>query len=243
MNTITLEDRRWSLSGTVLFHLAIVGALFFVKCGNGGGGGGGNNGFGYEGLISLDIAGFGDVENGFGEAYQEATAAEYDQPTVQEEMPAITDDSSPESPSVNNKPNNNTPSKPKDPNTKPLPKEKPKEVTSNLNNALGGLTKPSGSGNTTGNGQQGNQTGQIGKGGALGGGGSAGTGGGQGGGNGTGTGPGDGPGSGVGSGGFSPYNGPKRTTNSKPSDVATDDGTIMVDICIDRNGSVMWNTA
>lgn len=238
MNTIAIQDRRWSLSGTLLFHLVLIGALFFMKCGNGGGGGG-NNGFGYEGLMGLDIAGFGDVENGFGEEYNEAVAAQYDEPTVQEETPAITDDSSPDAPTVTNKPNSNTPSKPKD-NTKPIPKEKPKEVSSGLNNAFGGL-KPSGSGNTSGNGQQGNQNGQIGKDGAMGGGGSTGTGGGQGGGNGTGNGPGDGSGSGTGSGGNNlDYTLSGRVMKQRPnlSEVAPDEGTVRVKIWVDRTGTV-----
>ncbi len=87
MNTIQVFDRRWSLSGTILFHIAIIVPLFFIKC-NGTGGGGGNNGQGLEGLMSLDIAGFGDTEYGFGEDYVRATAAVFNEPTIQEEAPA-----------------------------------------------------------------------------------------------------------------------------------------------------------
>jgi TonB family protein len=242
MNSVEIQNQRWSLSGTLLFHAAIIITLFFVKCGNGGGGGGGNNGYGYEGLMGLDVAGFGDAENGFGEEYHEAVAEEYDQPTVQEEMPAITDDAAPEAPSVTNKPTTKPTTKPKDNTTKPTttPKETKPAVSKDLNNALGGM-KPSGQGSTSGSGQTGTQTGQIGKNGALGGGGSQGTGGGQGGGTGTGTGTGTGPGSGPGSGGNNmDYTLSGRVIKQRPSlsEQAPDEGTVRVKIWVNRDGVV-----
>ncbi len=238
MNTIQVFDRRWSLSGTILFHIAIIVPLFFIKC-NGTGGGGGNNGQGLEGLMSLDIAGFGDTEYGFGEDYVRATAAVFNEPTIQEEAPAITDDSSPDAPSVTNKPSSSN-DKPKD-NTKPVkPNETPaQKPSSGLNNALGGL-KPSGSGNTSGSGQQGTQSGQIGKDGVIGGGGSSGTGGGQGGGNGTGNGPGNGPGTGPGNGGDVGVSLQGRDVIRRPSITGNSPGvgTVVVDIWVDSNGNV-----
>lgn len=239
MNAIQTLDRRWSLSGTILFHIAIILPLFFIKCNTSSGGGGGNNGQGLEGLMALDIADFGDTEYGFGDDYVRATAAVFDEPTVQEEAPAITDDTSPEAPSVTTKPAS-TNSKPND-NTKPVkPNEpQPQKPSSNLSNALGGL-KPSGSGNTSGSGQQGNQSGQVGKDGVLGGGGSSGTGGGQGGGNGSGNGPGDGPGSGVGPDGEGGWNLKDRNITRFPA-ISGDSpgvGTVVVDIWVDSNGNV-----
>ncbi|MFM9984548.1 MAG: hypothetical protein ACKVOK_04900 [Flavobacteriales bacterium] len=238
MNTIQIFDRRWSLSGTILFHIAIIVPLFFIKC-NSTGGGGGNNGQGLEGLMALDVAGFGDTEYGFGEDYVRATAAVFNEPTIQEEAPAITDDTAEDAPSVTTKPSSSN-DKPKD-NAKPIkPNETPAQKPSNgLNNALGGL-KPSGSGNNSGNGQQGTQDGQIGKGGIINGGGSAGDGGGEGGGSGTGIGPGKGPGSGIGPGGDGGWNLKDRSISRFPSITGDSPGvgTVVVDIWVDSNGNV-----
>lgn len=241
MSTIQVFDRRWSLSGTVLFHIAVLLPLFFIKCDSATpGGGGGNNGAGLEGFMALDVAGFGDSEYGFGEDYVRATAAVFNEPTVEEEVPAITDDSSPDAPAVTNKPTSNN-DKPKD-NTKPVKPNEPQtpKPSSGLSNALGGL-KPSGSGNTSGSGQQGTQNGQIGKDGVTGGGGSQGTGGGQGGGNGTGNGPGNGSGTGNGTAdGVGPWKLEGRNITRRPSITGDSPGvgTVVVDIWVDSNGNV-----
>jgi TonB family protein len=73
------------------------------------------------------------------------------------------------------------------------------------------------------------------------GGGSLGTGGGQGGGNGTGNGPGNGPGSGPGNGGMnSSYSLSGRSMSRKPSinENAPEEGVVVVDIWVDKDGNV-----
>ncbi|MFN0033104.1 MAG: hypothetical protein ACKVOR_13170 [Flavobacteriales bacterium] len=236
------NDHRISLSGTLALHVAVLVLLIILgKSCNPLGGGGGTNGLGDDGLMALDIAGFGTLEDGIGDEFHEATAESFDQPTG-DSAPILTDDEGTETPlptkpdpatptNNNSKPNDN---KPKDTTN---PQNKPKE-NQDLNKALIGL-KPSGQGKTQGKGDSGKPDGQIDKDGALGGGGSTGKNGGNGGGNNGGDGPGDGPGSGKGSGGFSPFEGPARSlTSAKPSDVASDDGIIIVKLCIDRFGNV-----
>ncbi len=244
MNATYPNDRRWSLTGTLLLHVTIIALLFLVKC---GGGGGGNGGLGYTGLMSMDVAGFGNNVDGWGDAPEEAPAeTQTPQPVIAQDSQAITDNNaSEESPVVSNKPNEKPIVKPKDSTIKPKDVVKPKEeekpkVSGGLNNALGQISK-GGSGNTTGGGQQGTQDGSIDGKGVLGGGGSQGTGGGQGGGNGTGTGPGNGPGSGAGSGGMnSNYTLIGRSMDRKPSisETAPDEGVVVVDIWVDQNGNV-----
>jgi len=236
MNTVT-SDRTWSYAGTFLFHATLIFLLFLMKC---GGGGGGNGGLGYTGLMSMDVAAIGNDVDGWGPT-EDAQTAETEPVTTQpqEETPSITDDNAvEEAPSVDP---NKAPTKPR-PNTKPVtkpikPEPKP-EVSKGLQGALGGMK---GNGTTTGSGNQGASDGQIGGKGVMNGGGSQGTGGGQGGGNGTGTGTGTGPGSGPGSGGMNyDYKLTGRTISRKPSisETAPDEGVVVVDIWVDKNGKV-----
>lgn len=239
MNTAFPNDRRWSLTGTILLHSMIIASLFLLKdC---GGGGGGNDGFGYTGLMSMDVAAIGNDVDGWGEAMEEEAPVqnEVTEP-VEDNTTAISDNSAvPEAPVINNKPNEKPTTKPKDPVTKPVKETKP-QVSGGLNNALGNINK-GGSGNTSGGGNQGANDGSIDGKGVMNGGGSAGTGGGQGGGNGTGTGTGNGPGSGPGSGGnFKDYTLAGRSIRTPPtlSEVAPDEGVVSVDIWVDKDGNV-----
>ncbi|MBL0315591.1 MAG: energy transducer TonB [Flavobacteriales bacterium] len=239
--TATLQkDKNVSLTGTILFHAALVASLFLFKC-QGTGGGGGNDGLGYSGLMSMDVAGMGNDIDGWGDNPDSEAPAENSvtEPVI-EDNNAITDENaSAETPVVNNKPNNKPADKPKDPNTKPKDDPKP-QISGGLSGALGNINK-GGNGNTSGSGNQGAADGKIDGKGTVSGGGSAGTGGGQGGGNGTGTGPGNGPGSGPGSGGLNAnYSLSGRTMNRKPSlkETAPEEGVVVVDIWVDKNGNV-----
>ena len=98
MANLAETDRRWSLTGTLLFHVTIVGLLFLLKCGNGGGGG--NGGLGYTGLMSLDAAGIGTYVDGEGFTPLPEPVIEEPTPEAAEEANAITDDSSVEAPVV-----------------------------------------------------------------------------------------------------------------------------------------------
>lgn len=239
--TATLQkDKNVSLTGTILFHAALVASLFLFKC-QGTGGGGGNDGLGYSGLMSMDVAGMGNDIDGWGDNPDSEAPAENSvtEPII-EDNNAITDENaSAETPVVNNKPNSKPADKPKDPNTKPKDDPKP-QISGGLSGALGNINK-GGNGNTSGSGNQGAADGKIDGKGTVSGGGSAGTGGGQGGGNGTGTGPGNGPGSGPGSGGLNAnYSLSGRTMNRKPSlkETAPEEGVVVVDIWVDKNGNV-----
>lgn len=239
--TATLQkDRNLSLTGTLLFHIALILCLFLFKC-QGTGGGGGNEGLGYMGLESMDVAGMGNDVDGWGnQPDAEAPAENVVSEPVIDDQNAITDESAtPETPVVNNKPNTKPADKPKETNTKPKEEPKP-QISGGLSGALGNINK-GGNGNTTGSGNQGAQDGKIDGKGSVSGGGSMGTGGGQGGGNGTGTGPGNGPGSGPGSGGLNAnFSLSGRSMNRKPTlkETAPEDGIVVVDIWVDKDGNV-----
>lgn len=241
MNTTITSDRRWSLLGTIIVHTTMVLLLMILMRNCNTGGGGGNGGLGYTGLMSMDAAGLGTFTDGLG--YEPLPAAE-EQPVttnepVEQDVSAISDDNSTaEAPVVNNKPKTDSPTNPKDKtpvNTKP----KEQQVSGNLNNAFGSLSK-GGNGNTTGGGQQGTADGSIDGKGVMSGGGSLGTGGGQGGGNGTGNGTGDGPGSGPGNGGGFQWELKGRSITRNPSitETAPDEGVVVVDIWVDKDGNV-----
>jgi len=228
-------DRNKSLAGTLLLHAVIVAMLFLVKC-NTTGGGGGNDGTGLTGMMSLDAAGIGTFTDGFG--YQ-PMEPETQASVVAEESSdnAITEETSEEAPVMetnrNNKPENNQAI------TEQKPKEEPKKVSDNLKNAFDQMKQ--GSGNTSGTGQQGIQNGSKDGVGLQNGGSSMGQGGGQGGGNGTGTGPGNGSGTGPGNGNLaSDYKLDGRNMIRKPkiSEKAPDEGVVVVDIWVDKNGNV-----
>lgn len=239
--TATLQkDRNVSLTGTLLFHIALVASLFLVKC-QGTGGGGGNDGLGYMGLQTMDVAGMGNDIDGWGDNPDAEAPVENSvtEPITEDNNAIVDETATAETPSINNKPNTKPADKPKETNTKPKEESKP-QISGGLNGALGNINK-GGNGNTSGTGNQGAADGKIDGKGAVSGGGSQGTGGGQGGGNGTGTGPGNGPGSGPGSGGLSTnYILSGRTMNRKPSlkETAPEEGVVVVDIWVDKNGNV-----
>ena len=233
MANLVETDRRWSLTGTLLFHVTIVGLLFLLKCGNGGGGG--NGGLGYSGLMSLDAAGLGTYVDGEGFTPFPEPVMEEPVPGAAEEANAITDDASTDAPVVSNRQqseNRRTDTQVRNDNTTQQQTQQPK-VSNNLNNAFNNIGS---SGTTTGTGQQGDPNGSINGRGVVGGGGSTGTGGGSGGGDGTGTGTGVGSGSGSGM----SWNLAGRTMKSTPkvNGTAPDDGTVTVDIWVDANGNV-----
>jgi TonB family protein len=232
MANLAETDRRWSLTGTLLFHVTIVGLLFLMKCGNGGGGG--NGGLGYTGLMSLDAAGIGTMVDGEGYVPMPEPVMEQPTPETVEESSAITDETSEEAPTLSDKKQDRNQK-----NDTQVRKDNPQQqqtqqqqVSNNLNNAFNNIK--GGSGNTTGTGQQGNPNGTIDGRGVMGGGGSAGSGGGSGGGNGTGSGPGSGSGSGM------SWNlaGRSMLNTPKVNGTAPDEGTVTVDIWVDANGNV-----
>jgi TonB family protein len=232
MANLAETDRRWSLTGTLLFHVTIVGLLFLMKCGNGGGGG--NGGLGYTGLMSLDAAGIGTMVDGEGYVPMPEPVMEQPTPETVEESSAITDETSEEAPTLSDKKQdrnqkNDTQVRKDNPQQQQTPQQ---QVSNNLNNAFNNIK--GGSGTTTGTGQQGDPNGSISGRGVLGGGGSAGSGGGTGGGNGTGTGT----GTGGGSGSNWSLAGRQILNNPKVQGNAPDEGTVTVDIWVDANGNV-----
>jgi TonB family protein len=232
MANLAETDRRWSLTGTLLFHVTIVGLLFLLKCGNGGGGG--NGGLGYTGLMSLEAAGIGTMVDGEGYVPMPEPVVQEPTPESVEETNAITDDSSQEAPTISDKKQSEN-RKSDTQVRKDTPQQQqqtPQQVSNNLNNAFNNIK--GGSGTTTGTGQQGDPNGSIDGRGVMGGGGSAGTGGGSGGGNGSGVGTGTGGGSGP---NWS-LAGRQILNNPKVQGNAPDEGTVTVDIWVDANGNV-----
>jgi TonB family protein len=232
MANLVETDRRWSLTGTLLFHVTIIGLLFMMKCGNGGGGG--NGGLGYTGLMSLDAAGIGTMVDGEGYVPMPEPVMEQPTPETVEESNAITDETSEEAPTLSDKKQDRNQK-----NDTQVRKDNPQQqqtqqqqVSNNLNNAFNNIK--GGSGTTTGTGQQGDPNGSINGRGVLGGGGSAGTGGGTGGGNGTGNGVGSGSGSGM----SWSLSGRTLVNTPKVNGTAPDEGTVTVDIWVDANGNV-----
>jgi TonB family protein len=231
MANLAETDRRWSLTGTLLFHVTIVGLLFLLKCGNGGGGG--NGGLGYTGLMSLEAAGIGTMVDGEGYVPMPEPVVQEPTPESVEETNAITDDSSQEAPTISDKKQSeNRKSDTQVRKDTPQQQQTQQQVSNNLNNAFNNIK--GGSGTTTGTGQQGDPNGSIDGRGVMGGGGSAGTGGGSGGGNGTGVGTGTGGGSGP---NWS-LAGRQILNNPKVQGNAPDEGTVTVDIWVDANGNV-----
>lgn len=231
MANLAETDRRWSLTGTLLFHVTIVGLLFLLKCGNGGGGG--NGGLGYTGLMSLEAAGIGTMVDGEGYVPMPEPVVQEPTPESVEETNAITDDSSQEAPTISDKKQSeNRKSDTQVRKDTPQQQQTQQQVSNNLNNAFNNIK--GGSGNTTGTGQQGDPNGSIDGRGVMGGGGSAGTGGGSGGGSGTGVGTGTGGGSGP---NWS-LAGRQILNNPKVQGNAPDEGTVTVDIWVDANGNV-----
>lgn len=232
MANLAETDRRWSLTGTLLFHVTIVGLLFLLKCGNGGGGG--NGGLGYTGLMSLDAAGIGTMVDGQGYVPMPEPVIQEPTPEAVEETNAITDDSSEEAPVISDKKQSeNRKSDTQVRKDNQQQQQMQQQVSNNLNNAFNNIK--GGSGNTTGTGQQGDPNGSIDGRGVLGGSGSAGTGGGTGGGTGTGVGTGSGSGSGMSwsLSGRTLLNTPRVTGNPRHS------GVVVVNIWVDKDGNVV----
>ena len=232
MANLAETDRRWSLTGTLLFHVTIVGLLFLLKCGNGGGGG--NGGLGYTGLMSLDAAGIGTMVDGEGYVPMPEPVMEEPTPESVEEANAITDDSSVEAPVVSNKQQSeNRKSDTQVRKDNPTQQQQTQQqVSNNLNNAFNNIK--GGSGTTTGTGQQGDPNGSINGRGVVGGGGSAGTGGGSGGGNGTGVGVGSGSGSGM----SWSLRGRDMKRTPEVNGTTREEGVVVVEIWVDANGDV-----
>lgn len=230
MANLVETDRRWSLTGTLLFHVTIVGLLFLLKCGNGGGGG--NGGLGYTGLMSLDAAGIGTMVDGQGYVPMPEPVMEEPTPEAAEEANAITDATSEEAPVVSDKKQSENRKSDTQVRKDNPQQQTQQQVSNNLNNAFNNIK--GGSGTTTGTGQQGDPNGSINGKGVLGGGGSSGSGGGSGGGNGTGNGPGSGSGSGM----SWKLDGRSIINTPKVTGTAPDDGTVAVDIWVDANGNV-----
>jgi TonB family protein len=232
MANLVETDRRWSLTGTLLFHVTIIGLLFLMKCGTGGGGG--NGGLGYTGLMSLDAAGLGTYVDGEGFTPLPEPVLEEPTPESVEEANAITDEASTDAPVVSNKQqseNRNSDTQVRKDNTT-QPTQTQKQVSNNLNNAINNIK--GGNGTTTGTGQQGDPNGRIDGRGVVSGSGSKGFGGGGGGGNGNGEGEGDGNGSGL------SYSLSGRTMKSTPEVDGTtrEEGVVVVEIWVDANGDV-----
>jgi TonB family protein len=234
------KDRVIAGIGTAGYAVCIFLLAFLLKdCGGGGGGNGGTG----DGYMSLDVAGVGTMVDGYGFEENIPTPEVPVETPVSDETPAITDDTPNESAPVvdNSKPNTTKPKtdkpkqdKPQDPKPKPDPK-----VSNALNDAIKNM---GGNGNTNGNGQQGTENGNPNGNGTTNGGGSAGSGSGIGGGNGTGSGQGTGSGSGTGTGGNKlDWSLSGRSISKKPSlsEVAPDEGTVYVEILVDRNGNVV----
>lgn len=228
---VTSNDKVASI-GTLGFHAVLIALLFLVKCPGTSTGGGGNDGLGNSGYMSMDVAGLGNSVDGWGPT-EDAAKPEVttDSSPVVEETTSVTDDSpTSEAPVVNNKPNTKpSTTKPNTTTPKPTPTPTPQQPSKGLSNALGNL---GGNGNTSGNGNQGTESGSVDGKGVMGGGGSQGTGGGQGGGNGTGT------GSGNGDGVSFLLAGRKLNANSIKKEVAPDEGKVVVDIWVDKDGNV-----
>jgi colicin import membrane protein len=231
MANLVETDRRWSLTGTLLFHITIIGLLFLMKCGNGGGGG--NGGLGYTGLMSLDAAGLGTYVDGEGFTPLPEPVIEEPTPEAAEEANAITDDASAEAPVVSNKQqsenrNSDTQQLNNRPNQDPV---EPRRPDASLTNAFVQGFNKKGQGTTTGTGQQGDPNGKIDGKGVLGGGK-------NGKGNGNGEGNGDGEGDGSGSGMSWKLDGRTIKRTPEVNGTTQEEGVVVVEIWVDANGDV-----
>ena len=234
------SDRNKSLAGTLLLHSVIVAMLLLVKCNNTGGGGG-NDGNNLSGLLSLDAAGIGTFTDGFGYQPIEPQSSSAAAPEESSEE-AITEETIEEAPVIES--NRALPHDKSQSEAEQKPMDEPKKVSDNLKNAFDKMKQ--GSGNTSGTGQQGIQNGSKEGVGLQNGGSSMGQGGGQGGGNGTGAGPGNGSGTGVGNGNVASdfkLDGRSMVRKPKISEKAPDEGVVVVDIWVDKNGTVTRATA
>jgi hypothetical protein len=245
------SEKRKSFALATLIYTVLLVILFFIRFWPpsdeelaalaGGGGGGG---------VEVN---FGDTDFGSGNNYQNQelnvkndTKTTTSSSSEQEDIISEDDDADVTDAVI---PKNNTP-KPvvvKDP--KPVVPEKPK-VNTNANSALANIIKgpkKGGDGNSSSQGNQGSANGNINSSGYGQGGSGGGTGGGNGPGNGTGNGPGSGSGSGGGNGSGnglgngSGYALTGRKALTKPSPVynCNEEGVVVVQITVDKNGNVV----
>jgi TonB family protein len=249
MKKITKEEKQSAFATGIIFLSLFLPLVFFTYTVTypdpltvmleGGGGGGG---------VTLN---FGDSDDGVGANYRsellEAASKVKAQPVTSAPSEEVVGSDDDDSEAVAN----TKPVEKKDPrmqNAKVETKEpvKPKQPT---NSALDAFinSNNTGDGNTGRSGNQGSRSGDVSSGAYTGDGGSGGgRGGGQGSGDGTGTGPGSGSGSGGGSGaghgtGVGDYrlDGRKPVTRPKPQYRCNEQGTVTVQITVDRSGKVI----
>jgi len=236
-----IENRKQSLAITTGIFVLLFLLFFLLKFSNsvtledlGGGGGGGE--------VAVN---FGDSDFGSGDNYQSlekvVSAPKQTRPTPTSEKEIIVSEND-DAPAVMEvkKPSE----KPKKVEVeKPVEKVVPKpakSTTDALSNLLNGSNK-SGDGDDKQAGNKGKSNGDANSRGYNGGGGSGtGTGGGNGSGDGIGTGSGYGPGTGSGSGGGNGWklNGRKLARSSKKTQDCNEDGTVVVEVKVNRNGDV-----
>ena len=233
MANLVETDRRWSLTGTLLFHVTIVGLLFLLKCGNGGGGG--NGGLGYTGLMSLDAAGLGTYVDGEGFTPLPEPVMVEPTPEAAEEANAITDDASTDAPVVSNKQQSANRKSDKQIRNDNTQQTQQQQLNPTLNNVLQNGFK-GGQGTTTGTGQQGDPNGKIDGRSVVSGNGSNGSVGSDGNSNGEGEGDGNGSGSGM------SWNLEGRSMKSKPKVDGTtqEEGVVVVEIWVDANAFIRY---
>ena len=252
INKIQMPDKRKSLILSSYTFISLLVVLFFIRFWPpsdaeleqlaGGGGGGG---------VEVN---FGDTDFGSGDNYKSDVLDIKDvnkasQSSDSQEEDIISEESDADKTDVIIPKND----KPKDP--KPVIKDvkpvvaKPK-VNNNANDALANIikgNKKGGDGNSGSQGNQGSANGSINSSGYGNGGSGGGTGGGTGTGNGTGVGPGSGSGTGGGSGsgngkgigaGYS-LAGRKALSIPTPSYTCNEEGTVVVQITVDKNGKTI----
>jgi len=205
----TRQHRSVAATGSLFFHVAFVVILILAMRSCGSGGDGMQ-------FMALSIASLGDYEQGEGDPTPTPASASQPKPqeaAPREEDPIETVDESPVvAPKVTEKPKPKPVEKPAE---KPVdkPAEKPQQPSDALNNALNQLGKPgSPSGSSGGGGNEGRPDGQI-----------------------------EGKGVFSGGGGSGEWSLAGRSIRTKPSldERPTEEGTIRVDITVDRNGNVI----
>ncbi|MEZ4800645.1 MAG: TonB family protein [Flavobacteriales bacterium] len=164
-------------------------------------------------FMSLNVASLGDFDQGSGDSQDAATVAQTtnaSEPQTEESV-----ETQEEAPVVAPKPVDNPNPKP-DPKPNPKPDPKPQEVSNPLNNALNSLNNNNGSqsggGDTQGGGKEGNPDGRV-----------------------------DGKGifNGGGGNGSWALTGRSMTAQPKLDERPTEEGKVVVDIIVDKNGNVV----
>lgn len=245
------EEKRKSFLIAVGIYAALLVVLFFIRFWPpsdaelaalaGGGGGGG---------VEVN---FGNTDFGSGNDYQSEVldvkdASKATQPTASQEEDIISEDSDAnETDAVI--PKNDKPKDPKPVVKTPTPVVTKPKVSNSANDALANIIKgpkKGGDGNSGSQGNQGSANGNINSSGYGNGGSGGGTGGGTGTGNGTGIGPGsgsgtgggNGSGNGLGNGSGYALSGRKALTKPAPNYNCNEEGVVVVQITVDKNGNV-----